>query len=86
MSQPHKKQAGKYSIKPKEQDMPVGTIRCDNGHEFRFADYHQKIIDGELKYVFTGFCWGCGNSLYLIRDEIPRGLSRDYRNNTFIEP
>lgn len=76
----------KYSIKPKNQDVPSGEITCDNGHPFKFADYHQLTVNGDHKIVFTGFCWGCGNSLRLIRDEVPPGLSRDYRNMTFIEP
>lgn len=74
------------SLKAKAEDMPTGAIRCDNGHEFRFADYHQVTIEGEFKYVFVGFCWGCKNSVRVIRDHVPRGLSRDYRNFTFIEP
>jgi len=73
--------SGIFTSRPKSKhaDEASGEAVCDQGHTFRISNFHQKFIDGEVGYEITGYCDGCKNSVRVIRSEIPKGASRDYR-------
>ena len=69
---------GNFTIHKKSLDVAEGTALCDNGHRFKVANFNTTTVDGEVKYVITGFCWECPNSVRVVRDAPPEGGVRDY--------